>query len=181
MEGLGTCLLENEQIRLRPFIKSDVDFVYKNFASIDKCIQYFHWNKVQSKEKLKDLINDWTLKYNDPYVFNWAIEWKGNNEAIGQVIITDLNEGGTSGKISFILSDKYWNLGISSDAINLVKNYLFNKTGLKFIEAQVPISDLAGVRVLEKCGFKFVKDSEKTVIREGKSIETVLFRLERNN
>ncbi len=57
------------------------------------------------------------------------------------------------------LLKEYWNKGISSEAISLVVNYLFNQTDITTISASNMINNLSSGRVLEKNSFSKIGES----------------------
>ena len=73
-----------------------------------------------------------------------------------------------SAEIGYFLGEPYWNLGIMTQAINLICDFGFKTMDIVRIHAGIFEFNPASMRVLEKCGFKREAVSEKAIFKKGK-------------
>jgi RimJ/RimL family protein N-acetyltransferase len=58
-------------------------------------------------------------------------------------------------EVLYLLSKRYWNKGLATEAVERSLRYSFGKAGLSQIIGLVHQDNFASKRVLEKCGFQF--------------------------
>ena len=82
-------------------------------------------------------------------------------------------------KIGYWLAEPFWGRGIATDAVRAVVDYAFAGFDLMRIEAYVFEWNPASCRVLEKAGFTLEGRLRKTVTKDGKTIDELLYGLVR--
>ncbi|SHH33877.1 FMN phosphatase YigB, HAD superfamily [Clostridium collagenovorans DSM 3089] len=92
MNHMGTREIATDRLLLREFKESDCKNMYKNWASDDRVSKYVLWDTHKSEDVTKERINNWVSKYENPSVYNWAIELKEINEVIGNLIGQPIHE-----------------------------------------------------------------------------------------
>jgi RimJ/RimL family protein N-acetyltransferase len=109
-----------------------------------------------------------------PRPTHWAIEVDG--EAVGGVGI-DLGEGifERSAKFGYWLGEPYWGRGIMTSVVRATAAFALEQFDLVRLESPVFEWNLASMRVLEKCGFQREGVMRKSVFKDGKVIDAVLF------
>ncbi len=55
-------------------------------------------------------------------------------------------------EIGYSISSKYWNKGLTTEALKEVIKYLLNECDYNVIEAVLPSNNIGSIRVAEKCG-----------------------------
>ena len=73
-----------------------------------------------------------------------------------------------SAEIGYFLGEPYWNMGIMTQAINLICDFGFKTMDIVRIHAGIFEFNPASMRVLEKCGFKRESVSEKAIFKKEK-------------
>ncbi|MBR4514293.1 MAG: GNAT family N-acetyltransferase [Lachnospiraceae bacterium] len=64
--------------------------------------------------------------------------------------------------IGYRLLKRYWGMGIATEVVKLLVDFLYNETDIEIITASTLPDNAASARVLEKCGFDLVvKDSDE--------------------
>ena len=63
-------------------------------------------------------------------------------------------------EIGYVLSKAYWGRGIMPEAVNAVMGYCFDTLKLDALTAGHFTDNAQSRRVIEKCGFTFVKEGE---------------------
>ena len=78
-----------------------------------------------------------------------------NDKYIGNVYMTDINEVNRSCTSHVLIGDKdYWGQGYASEALQLAIDYMFNERNIHRIQALVLTSNVASMKMHEKCGYK---------------------------
>lgn len=57
--------------------------------------------------------------------------------------------------IGYCIGRKYWNKGITSEALKSVMDYLFDQVGFNRIESRHDPRNLNSDKVMKKCGMKY--------------------------
>jgi len=82
-----------------------------------------------------------------------------------------------SAEIGYWIGEPYWNMGIATLAVGAAAKYAFANFDLARLYATVFEWNPASARVLEKNGFKLEGRLEKSVIKDGKLIASLLYAL----
>ena len=104
-----------------------------------------------------------------PHIF-LAIEI--NKEAAGGIgIIFKDDVYRRNAEIGYWLSEKYWNLGIMTEAVDTLVDYTFKNYDIIRISASIFEYNRASMRILEKCGFRKEAIHRQAVVKNGKVID----------
>lgn len=106
-------------------------------------------------ETLDEFDFSYYLNRNDLF----AIRLKETGRLIGIILYFD--NDGTSCEIGYGIGSGYWNNGYVTEATEAFLKYLFDEKGLKKISASFFTGNEASKRVMEKCGMKLERFSEK--------------------
>ena len=68
-----------------------------------------------------------------------------------------------SKEIGFVLSQKYWGLGIMSEAVIKVLHYGFFEENIDSVVCSHFINNIQSKRVIEKCGFRYQRKSNDRI------------------
>lgn len=162
MQNLGTKTIFTERLKLRPFTADDADIMFDNWASDDVVTKYLPWDSHSSIDITKQLLLEWVNSYKNPDFYQWCIEYNG--EAIGSISVIEIDEESKTCEIGYCIGKRWWNQGITSEALFAIRNYLIDEVGFKHLWAWHHINNPNSGRVLQKCGFEktaIVDDSEK--------------------
>ncbi|MGB8455745.1 MAG: GNAT family protein [Anaerocolumna sp.] len=87
----------------------------------------------------------------------WAVVYKENWKVIGSIgLHKDTKRDGPNVKmIGYVLSEKYWGLGLIPEAVKEVIRYAFEELKLDLITVYHYPFNYQSRRVIEKCGFKY--------------------------
>jgi RimJ/RimL family protein N-acetyltransferase len=104
----------------------------------------------------------------------WAIDVDG--VAVGGVGVI-LGEGvyGKTAQFGYWLGEPYWDRGIMTAAARAASDYAMSRFGLVRLEARVFEWNPRSMRVLEKCGFEREGTLRKSVFKEDRVIDSVLY------
>ncbi len=171
--------LRSHRLTLRPWRETDLSDFYE-YASVDGVGQMAGWtphrNLTESKKILAHFIEGKTcfaLEYNGKVVGSLGIE-KYNEQNYPELAHLQGRE------IGYVLSKKYWGQGLMPEAVQTVIRYLFDTVKLDFILVGHFDWNHQSGRVIEKCGFTYIKtvDYETRYDTVEKSKEYILYRTE---
>ena len=116
----------------------------------------------------------------------FALEYKG--KVIGSLGIEEYSEENypeldalQGREIGYVLSKSYWGQGLMPEAVKAVIDWLFNEVQLDFIIVGHFDRNAQSKRVVEKCGFQYIKTTkfETRYDTVENSIEYILYHPER--
>ena len=174
-------VLTTDRLTLRPWRESDLSDFYE-YASVDGVGQMAGWNPHRNVEESK-MILDSFIKHKKTF----ALEHKG--KVIGSLGIEEYSEenypelGALQGReIGYVLSKAYWGQGLMPEAVKAVIDWLFNEVQLDFIIVGHFDRNAQSKRVVEKCGFQYIKTTkfETRYDTVENSMEYILYHPERS-
>ena len=162
-------VLTTDRLTLRPWRESDLNDFYE-YASVDGVGQMAGWNPHRNVEESRMILSRFIT---GKHVF--ALEYQG--KVIGSLGVENYKEENyleladlCGREIGYVLSKDYWGQGLMPEAVQAVMDWLFNEIQLDFIIVGHFTWNRQSRRVIEKCGFRYIK----TVIFETRfnTIET---------
>ncbi|RYE24610.1 MAG: N-acetyltransferase [Sphingobacteriales bacterium] len=153
--------LETPRFIIRDLQREDVEDIFE--MDSDPEVHRYLGNK--PNKDLQDAHNylDLVLKqYADNGVGRWAVVDKETNEMLGWVGFRLMTEP-VNGHVNYYdfgyrLKRSAWNKGVASEAGLATLLYGINQRGFKPIHAMTDVENGASRHVLEKLGFKYVRD-----------------------
>lgn len=107
-------------------------------------------------------------------ITNFALEINGEAAGgIGFILQPDVYH--KSAEIGYWLSEKYWNQGIVTEAVKAITEYGFTQLDLERIFAGVFAWNQKSARVLEKAGYTLEGKLNKSIFKDGKLINSLLY------
>ena len=149
-------VLTTERLTLRPWKESDLQDFYE-YASVDGVGQMAGWNPHKNPEESKMILSHFI---EGKHVF--ALEYQG--KVIGSLGVEPYKEENypeltalQGREIGYVLSKTYWGQGLMPEAVKAVIDWLFRDMQLDFIICGHFDWNNQSRRVIEKCGFQFIK------------------------
>lgn len=173
-------VLTTERLTLRPWRESDLNDFYE-YARVDGIGQMAGWKPHRNMEESRTILSHFIK---GKRVF--ALEYQG--KVIGSLGIEEYNEDHypelshlQGREIGYVLSKDYWGQGLMPEAVQAVITYLFETAGLDFILVGHFDWNGQSKRVIEKCGFRYIKTAtfETRYDTVETSIEYILYHPER--
>lgn len=155
MKHLGTKTIETDRLTLRKFTLDDAEDLFNNWANDVEVAKFLTWPTHSNIEISKSLITMWVDKYNDDKYYQWCIELKENKQAIGSISVVNMNEKVASVEIGYCIGQKYWNKGITSEALAALIKFLFEEVKVNRIEARHDPNNPNSGKVMLKCGLQY--------------------------
>lgn len=98
-----------------------------------------------------------------------AICLKENDQYIGNVYMTDINMINRSCHSHILIGEHdFWGKGYAKEALMLAIDYMFNERNIYRIQANVLESNVASLKMHEKCGYKVDGILRNSVYKAGK-------------
>ena len=155
-------ILKTERLILRPWKETDLNDFYE-YAKVDGVGQLAGWTPHKNIEESKRILDIFIEGKK-----TFAIEYRG--KVIGSLGIECYNEenypefNALQGReIGYVLSKDFWGQGIMPEAVKGVIPYLFEVENLDFILVRHSDSNAQSARVVQKCGFKYIKTIENSI------------------
>ncbi len=148
--------LKTERLVLRPWRQSDLEDFYE-YASEDGVGQMAGWMPHKSLDESRTILDMFIREKK-----TFALVYGG--KAVGSLGIENYNEryfpelSDLRGReIGYVISRAHWGKGLMPEAVKAVIDYLFNVVRLDFILVGHFEWNRQSARVIEKCGFQYVK------------------------
>jgi [ribosomal protein S5]-alanine N-acetyltransferase len=151
---LGTPNLETERLLLRRFVLEDAEDMFQ-YGSDPEVTKYLTWDTHQTIDDSTGFIKYTLDRYEKDETGDWGIVLKENNKFIGSCGFVWVEEKNKCGHIGYVLSRKYWNKGIMSEAIRELVQFGFESMNLNRIESVHCLPNEASGKVMKKAGMQF--------------------------
>ena len=156
---LSHVILTTPRLVLRPFRETDLEDLYE-YARVDGVGQMAGWLPHQSIEESRMVLGMFIEGKK-----TFAIEYEG--KVIGSLGIEEYSEENypeldalQGREIGYVLSKAYWGQGLMPEAVKAVIAWLFREVQLDFIICGHFDWNSQSRRVIEKCGFRYIKTVE---------------------
>lgn len=156
MEHCGTQRLETESLILRRFNREDAAAIYKNWASDDSVTKYLTWPTHTDLGVSRAVVEAWADAYSDEKFYQWAIVLKENGaEPIGSIGAVSMREEISAVQIGYCIGSAWWKRGITSEALQAVIDFFFDRVGVNRIESRHDPRNPNSGKVMVKCGMQY--------------------------
>jgi len=106
---------------------------------------------------------------------DFAIELVDSCSLVGVISLQKIDTVSKNAQMGYWIGDKYWNMGIATESINLVIRHAFHVLRLHKVYANVLATNRASIRVLEKNGLKTEGVLKHSVYKGDKFYDVVLY------
>lgn len=111
---------------------------------------------------------------------NFAIVVEGEAAGgIGFILNEDVYR--RTAEIGYWLGEKYWGQGIMTEVVRKITDHLFANFSVHRIQAGVYEWNPASMRVLEKAGYRLEARRPKSIIKDGATIDEMIYAIMRPN
>lgn len=154
---ISNVVLKTDRLILRAWKESDLVDFYA-YASVDGVGQMAGWTPHKTIEESRAILNGFIQRKK-----TFALEHQGRVigslgiEMYNEEIYPELKEL-LGREIGYVLSKDYWGKGLMTETVKAVIDYLFLSENLDFIMVGHFEHNRRSARVIEKCGFKYVKN-----------------------
>lgn len=152
MKNLGTVRIETERLILRQFNINDAEDMYNNWASDDRVTKFLTWPTHSNVDVSRQVVKLWMSDYSNEKSYQWCIELKEINQAIGSIGVVHMSEEISSVEIGYCIGYNFWNKGITSEALKAIIKFFFNDVQVNRIESRHDVKNPNSGKVMTKCG-----------------------------
>lgn len=146
--------LETPRLILRRMILEDVPDVFA-YASDSEVARYTTWEAHATVEDSRRFV-EWVLEqYATVQVAPWGVVHKGERKLIGTCGFVTWFPRHARAEVAYAIGRRYWNQGLTTDALREVIRFGFERMGLNRIEARCMPENVASERVMQKVGMTF--------------------------
>ena len=151
--------IETDNLLLRPFQKDDVGPLYE-IQSNQESMQYTYY--ASSLDESQKRLYAYAAQYDQLGYAPWTVLLKSNYKIVGWGGLNiDPFDSGWGIEVAYFFHPDYWGQGYATELVQTALNRGFNKLGLNEINAYAHENNDASIRVLEKCGFIFLRYEPK--------------------
>jgi ribosomal-protein-alanine N-acetyltransferase len=129
MTHKGTITLETERLILRRFELTGADAMFRNWASDPEVTKYARQAVHTSVDESRLTCNEIVSSYESNDFYYWNIVLKDLGEPIGRINITQINDIIEMVHISFMIGMNWWNKGFTTEALEAIVRFFFEKIG----------------------------------------------------
>ena len=151
----GTQSIETSRLILRRAIREDADAMFRNWASDPEVTKYLTWPAHGSIAVSEMVIGRWLQEYENDSCYQWMIVLKKLGEPIGSISVVRQNDRVEEAEIGYCIGSRWWHMGIMTEALTAVIEYLFAEVGMNRVAARHDPNNPHSGGVMRKCGMKY--------------------------
>jgi len=149
-------VIETNRLLLRHFTEDDASLLYE--LNLDPEVTRYTHDPMTDVEHAKQVLNEVILPQYSLYDHGrWVVHLKSNLEFMGWCGLKYLPETNEV-DLGYRFMKKFWGKGYATEAASACIEYGFNKLKLPSIIGRALPGNLASIKVLEKCGMKYLHE-----------------------
>lgn len=157
-------ILKTERLLLRPVTQQDVEAMF-DYTSRESVARYVTWHAHTSIEDTKAFLTFILNGYEQGNHLLWGIEYLGT--LIGTIDFVTVDNTHKCGEIGFVLSEDYWNKGMTTEATKKLIDFGFQELKLVRIQARCFEENISSQKVMEKSGMQIEGLLRKSMFVKG--------------
>ena len=146
--------IKDGNLYLRKISKEDTNFFFQSLKNRDMT-NYLSLGPLISFEHSRRLIKNYLKSWTNYVQFNYVIELRDNKKIsrIGSVSLWNINWLHQRSGTGIWILPTFWERGIGTKTISLIKIIGFNHLKLNRIEAHIAVKNDRSIKTFKKCGF----------------------------
>ncbi|MFB7156705.1 GNAT family N-acetyltransferase [Lysinibacillus sp. NPDC056232] len=157
-------VLKTARLTLRPISLNDLEAMF-HYTSSKNVARYVTWDPHKSLEETKMFVELVLNGYTQGNHLLWGIEYE--QKLIGTIDFVSFNDQQKCAEIGYVLSEDYWNQGITTEAVKKLIDYGFNELKIVRIQARCFEDNIGSQKVMEKSGMLFEGTLRKSMFVKG--------------
>ncbi len=151
-------VFETEHLIVRKFKPEDTQRLYENHLEeeVKKWISNESYASVEEAQGAITFYLDCVNNKHLPYVL--AVELKETRELIGDTGVNEVDGKSDEVEIGYTICKKHSGKGYATELLKAMTEFIAEVLKINVLYGRVVKGNNASVRVLEKCGYKFVKE-----------------------
>ena len=151
-------IINTERMILREFVKSDVDAFFQIISKPE--VMQFSLTGALSFEMSAAKMQSFIDSYQEYGYGKWAVIHRQTGRLIGYCgIAVEQIDGSIENELGYRFDPEFWGQGLASEAASACLEYAFNTLHLEYLLGIIEPENIASVRVLQKIGMSFIKES----------------------
>jgi ribosomal-protein-alanine N-acetyltransferase len=156
---MRTPILETQRLILRPLYAKDADEIYKNWSSDPEVARFMSWSVHSDVQVTKDWLSYVETHIDEEGAYVWGLERKSDHVLIGSAGIYYKEERGMF-NLGYNIMKSCWHQGYTSEAAARILRFATEELNQKTLFAYHAKDNPNSGKVMEKVGFRYIKDSE---------------------
>lgn len=174
----GSIRLETDRLVLRPFKVSDAQEVFDTWTNDDEVSRFMRWTTHKNVEETKTWLREEENNCKSKEYYTWGITLKQTGKLIGSIAAFLRPNEDNRYEVGYGLGKDYWGQGYATEALKCVMDFLINEVGIKnFICKHAKLNPASG-SVMQKVGFKYVRDDYYENFDKTKKYECSVYNLD---
>ena len=153
--------IKTERLILRRMKLSDAEDIFA-YAFDEELTKTTNWSAHKTIQDSENYLRTMIKRYSYNQASEWCMVLRATGKVIGTCGFVSWVPKHYSGEIGYSIARKYWNMGLTTEAIRSVIDFGFNVVKLNRIEAKCKIHNIASERVMQKVGMQL-----EGIMREG--------------
>ena len=151
-------MIETERLIIRKFRDEDARKLYENHLD-EEVRKWFPNECYANQEEAQDAIRFYAgCVENGNLPFVLGVELKETGELIGDTGISEVEGKPDETEIGYCIGAQYRGRGYATELLNAISAYVASRFGIRAIYGRVVHGNEASAKVLEKNGYRFVKE-----------------------
>lgn len=167
-------VLETNRLLLRKLSVDDAEDIFE-YASDPDVNTFMPWDIHKSIDDTREFLEKSEENSETTGDIDWGIELKNEKILVGGITVRKWNDANRCGDIGYVLSKRYWNKGIATEALRTVILFGFEKLCLNRIEAHCDENNIASYKVMEKAGMKYEGTLREKVFVKNKFVNMKVY------
>ena len=164
--------LETERLILRKISINDAKEIFETWTNNDNVSRYTTWPTHKDTNDTIEWLEIVEKEYENNINYEWGITLKDSGKLIGTISAYIREEYDNRDELGYVLAVDYWRHGYTTESAKAVMDYLANSEGItKFIGRHAKLNPASGA-VMQKCGFRYIKDGTFKKFDESAIYET---------
>lgn len=151
----GTQTIETTRLILRRALREDAQPMFYNWASDPEVTKFLTWPTYESVDAAHSILEQWTNQYENKDYYHWMIVLKELGQPIGSISVVHMDESTASCEIGYCIGSAWWHMGIMSETLSAVIDYLFKEVGASRITAKHDVNNPRSGSVMKRCGMQY--------------------------
>jgi ribosomal-protein-alanine N-acetyltransferase len=152
--------IDTPRLHLRPPSVADAEEIYASYASDPEVTRFLLFRPDQTLPEIREFLENVALNWETRAAATWAIILKETGELIGMIDLRLEAEA----NLGYVLSRRYWNRGLTTEAVRAVIAHAFQQPGIHRVWAVCAVENDASARVLQKAGMVFEGRLERHLV-----------------
>lgn len=151
-------ILETKRLRIRRFASTDAKQLYENHleAEVKQWIPNESYTDLEETQGAIAFYQDCVDKGQLPFVL--AIELKETGELIGDTGVNEVEGAPGEVEIGYSICKRYSGRGFATEVVEAMTGLVVDNFGVQVLYGRVMNGNNASVRIMEKCGFEFLRE-----------------------